>query len=263
MRLRSAARAVAAGAALAAVGAGAEPAPELAQERVARIDAALQPLNPLRGDASPKAAVLWGDIRQDVPTGALIEFAAGFSSPPHIHNVAYRAVVVRGEVHNDDPSAAVMWMGPGSYWTQPAGEAHVTSASAAGPSLAFLEIMSGPYLVAPAAEAFDSGERPINMAARNVVWLEAADVAWLRAETVGAGEAAAAAPRVAFLWGRPAEGARNGSFLELPSGFAGILAGGAGWLRAVLIRGRARASARRRTGGDACAGRLFRRARRA
>ena len=47
----------------------------------------LQPLNPARGDASPRAGVLWGDIRKDVPSGALIVFAEGFSSPPHIHNI--------------------------------------------------------------------------------------------------------------------------------------------------------------------------------
>ena len=52
----------------------------------------------------------------------------GFSSPPHIHNVTYRAMVIKGLVHNDDPEAENMWMPPGSFWTQPAGEAHITSA---------------------------------------------------------------------------------------------------------------------------------------
>ena len=76
------AMAVASGAALA----------EQSVEVVARPEVKLQPLNPLRGDASPKAGVLWGDIKKDLSTGTLIEFADGFCSPPHIHNITYRAV---------------------------------------------------------------------------------------------------------------------------------------------------------------------------
>ena len=55
-----------------------------------------------------------------------------------------------------------MWMGPGSYWSQPAGETHITSAKGS-PTTAFLEILDGPYLVRAANEAFDSGERPVNV----------------------------------------------------------------------------------------------------
>ena len=79
------------------------------------------PLNPARGDASPQAGVLWGDIREDVPSGVLLKFAEGFSSPPHIHNITYRAGVISGEIHNDDPDAANMWMGPGTFGPSPLG----------------------------------------------------------------------------------------------------------------------------------------------
>lgn len=48
------------------------------------------PLNPARGDASPQAGVLWGDIRENVPSGAFLRFAEGFSSPPHIHTPTVR-----------------------------------------------------------------------------------------------------------------------------------------------------------------------------
>ncbi|MEM9052957.1 MAG: DUF4437 domain-containing protein, partial [Bacteroidota bacterium] len=87
-----------------------------------------QKLNPARGDASPQAGTLWGDRKGEVSTGFLAKFVDGFSSPPHIHNVTYRAVVISGLVHNDDPEAENMWMPPGSFWTQPAGETHITSA---------------------------------------------------------------------------------------------------------------------------------------
>ena len=62
-------------------------------------------LNPARGDKSPKAATLWGDRKGSVPTGFLVKFMDGFSSPPHIHNVSYCGVVISGLIHNDDPNA--------------------------------------------------------------------------------------------------------------------------------------------------------------
>ncbi len=78
-------------------------------------------LNPARGDQSPQSATIWGDRKGTEATGFLAKFVDGFSSPPHIHNVSYRAIVLQGLVHNDDPNAALMWMPPGSFWTQPAG----------------------------------------------------------------------------------------------------------------------------------------------
>ena len=67
-------------------------------------------LNPARGDKSPQAGTLWGDRKGPVPTGFLAKFVDGFSSPPHIHNATYRAVVISGSIHNDDPEAVDMWM---------------------------------------------------------------------------------------------------------------------------------------------------------
>lgn len=132
-----------------------------------RADVPWEQLNPARGDKSPKAGTLWGDRKADVATGFLAEFVDGFSSPPHIHNVSYRAVVIEGLVHNDDPQAANMWMPVGSYWTQPKGEAHITSAQGSK-IVAYVEIEAGPYLVRPLDQAFDSGERPVNVDASNL-----------------------------------------------------------------------------------------------
>ncbi|NND00731.1 MAG: DUF4437 domain-containing protein, partial [Gammaproteobacteria bacterium] len=111
-------------------------------------DVKWEPLNPARGDQSPKAGTLWGDRKAAVPTGFLADFADGFSSPPHIHNATYRAVVISGSVHNDDPSATPMWMPAGSFWTQPKGESHITAAKGAR-NIALVEIDQGPYLVQP------------------------------------------------------------------------------------------------------------------
>ena len=70
-------------------------------------------LNPLRGEASPRAADLWGDLTKDMATGMSVKFNKGFSSPPHIHNITYRGVVIEGLMHNDDPSAEKMWLPTG------------------------------------------------------------------------------------------------------------------------------------------------------
>jgi hypothetical protein len=119
-------------------------------------------LNPARGEKSPQAGTLWGDREGTVPTGFLARFVDGFSLPPHTHSVTYRAVVISGGIHNDDPDAAEMWMPAGSFWTQPKGEVHITAARG-DTNVALVEIDRGPYHVLPAEEAFDSGERPINV----------------------------------------------------------------------------------------------------
>lgn len=203
-------------------------------EVIPRSEVKFQPLNPARGDSSPKAGVLWGDIKKNVASGAIIEFVDGFSSPPHIHNITYRAVVISGKVHNDDPKAEKMWMEPGSFWTQPAGEIHITAAKAGENAVAFLEIFEGPYLVRPASQSFVSTEQPVNIASDNVVWLNAADIGWLNSKDTPPQSDGA---KVAFLWGDVNNDTQNGTFLELPKGYAGTLRGNDAWLRAVLIQG--------------------------
>lgn len=206
-------------------------------EVVLRSELNFVPLNPARGDAAPQAGVLWGDIRMNVPSGVMLKFAAGFSSPPHIHNITYRAVVISGALYNGDENAAKKWMGPGSFWTQPAGESHITAASRNSGAIAFLEILEGPYLVQASKLAFDNGERPLNLEARNVVWLDGSDVTWV---DIGEQGTAAEGPSMAFLWGKPENQQKNGSFLRLPAGFSGgILKGNGSQLRAVVISGQA------------------------
>ncbi len=194
-------------------------------------DVNYQPLNPARGDASPQAGVLWGDIRENVPSGVLLKFAPGFASPPHIHNITYRAVVISGEVHNDDPKAANMWMGPGAFWTQPAGEVHITSARPGAGATAFLEILEGPYLVQPGNQVFDHGERPLNLAPSNMVWMEAQDLTWIETQHTENG------PKVAWLWGEVSADGISGSFVKLPVGYAGQISTTNGDLKAVVIKG--------------------------
>ncbi len=190
-------------------------------------------LNPKRGDLAPKAGTLWGDRKGTEPTGFLLKPTDGFESPPHIHNVSYRGIVIKGVIHNDDPDAENMWMPEGSFWTQPKGEVHITAAKGTD-SLAYIEIEKGPYLVLPKEEAFDSGERPVNVDKSNIVWLDASDITWVDQP----GESASAnGPKVAFLWGNTQDGQLNGTFVKLPAGFTGKLRSHGSTFRAVVIQG--------------------------
>ena len=184
-----------------------------------------EPLNPARGAKSPKAGTLWGDRKGSVPTGFLVKFVDGFSSPPHIHNVSYRGVVISGLIHNDDPDAAEMWMPTGSFWTQPKGGEHVTAAKGST-NVAYIEIEQGPYLVLPAEKAFDSGERPVNVDASSIVWVDQPGM-----------PVSANGPKIAFLWGNPQAGQLNGTLVKLPVRFRGKIHGQGSTFRAVVIKG--------------------------
>lgn len=202
------------------------------------------PLNPARGDASPRAGTLWGDRSGSGPTGFLVEFAEGFSSPPHIHNVSYRGVVISGLIHNDDPDSAPMWMPPGSFWTQPAGEIHITAAEGSH-NLAYIEIEKGPYLVRPKEKAFDNGERPVNVDASNIVWLDASNSTWISQSGISA---SAGGPQIAFLWGSPQDDHLSGALVKLPVGFSGKLESRGASFRAVVIQGLLQYQAAGKTG---------------
>jgi Domain of unknown function (DUF4437) len=177
------------------------------------------PLNPARGDKSPKAGTLWGDRSADVATGFLVQFNDGFSSPPHVHNVSYRGIVLSGLVHNDDPNAAKMWMPPGSYWTQPKGESHITAAKGSM-NMAYIEIDEGPYLVRPIDQAFDSGERPINVDPSNIVWLDSID-----------------GTQIAHLWGIHKAGQPRGTLFKFPKLFNGKISTSSLRTKGIVIQG--------------------------
>ncbi|MCO7187512.1 DUF4437 domain-containing protein [Pseudoalteromonas sp. XMcav2-N-2] len=180
-------------------------------------------LNPARGDKSPRAANLWGDRTDSGATGMLVRFEPGFSSPPHIHNVSYRGIVIEGSLHNDDPTAKAMWMPSGSFWTQPAGEDHITSASAPA-NMIYLEIDSGPYLVKPSAQQFDNGERPVNLHYDNLTWLDQSTSAQLSGNGI----------EMANLWQRSS---LSGVLLRLPANTKMTLSSEGTEFKAVVIQG--------------------------
>jgi len=191
-------------------------------------------LNPARGDKSPRAGTLWGNRTNEGASGFLVKFVDGFSSPPHIHNVTYRGVVISGLVHNDDPKAKNMWLPAGSFWTQPAGEAHITAAQGDN-NIAYIEIENGPYLVKPESEAFDNGERPVNVDKTNLVWLDASNIKWIDDQNSGV--------QTAFLWGNPQGEQLSGRFIKLPKEFGGHITTESNDFRAIIIQGQLQYSA--------------------
>ncbi|MEM7230233.1 MAG: DUF4437 domain-containing protein [Planctomycetota bacterium] len=197
-------------------------------------DAQWGALNPLRGNAGPRAADLWGDRTSTDATGFLVRFAEGFSSPPHIHNTTYRGIVIEGEVHNDDPQAEELWMPEGSYWTQPAGEVHITSAQGDG-RVAYIEIQNGPYLVMPPEEATDNGERAINVHAANMIWLDASTTNRI---TMPADMQPADGPKLTFLWGDPQDDQASGAMVAVPAGLTCTIHSDDPSLGMVVIKGR-------------------------
>lgn len=184
-------------------------------------------LNPARGDQSPRAATLWGNRNDRVATGFLAEFKKGFSSPPHIHNVTYRAVVISGLIHNDDPLADTLWMPTASFWTQPKGEAHITAAKDSY-NLAYVEIDEGPYLVKPINDKYYSGEHPLNISAQNLVWLDHRNSNLIDSTQLSS------MAEIAFLWATQTD---KGYLIKLKKGFHGQINSLGENFHAVLIAG--------------------------
>lgn len=183
-------------------------------------------LNPLRGAKSPGAAELWGDRTKNNATGMLVRFKKGFSSPPHIHNISYRGIVIKGLIHNADPNAEHLWMPSTSYWTQPAGGNHITAANG-DENLIYLEIDSGPYLVKPSEKQFNNQEFPLNLHADNLVWQSADELTALKTRQ---------AMLLAPLW-QSNNGKTKGQLLKLPADFIGYGHVMSEEFKAVIIQG--------------------------
>ncbi len=189
-------------------------------------DVKWEALNPLRGDKSPKAGTLWGKRKGPVPSGFLVKFIDGFSSPPHIHPVTYRGVVISGEVHNDDPKAEKLWLPSGTFWTQPAGDVHITAAKGET-NVAYIEIEKGPYLVLPSKEAFEGDEQP--------VWMKPADMAW--ANVSGATDSSGTV-QVATLPGNPHDETLKRVLVKLAAGAHVAIKSRGASVHAAVIQGR-------------------------
>jgi len=94
--------------------------------------------------------------------------------------------------------------------------------------MAFLDIQEGPYLVKPTSEAFDNGERPVNVDKTNLVWLNACDIDWVTEKSN---------VETTFLWGSHEKNQLRAILLKLPAGFKGKIKNLSPNFRAVVISG--------------------------
>ncbi|MCG8578615.1 MAG: DUF4437 domain-containing protein [Bacteroidales bacterium] len=183
------------------------------------------PLNPARGDKAPQAGAIYGNIRDTVATGYIGKFKDGFSSPTHIHNVTYRAIVMNGDLHNADENAPKMWMPTGSAWIQPKGQLHITAAQGEN-AMAYIEIDSGPYLVWPVYKNFQSDGKPINIHASNMIYL-GKNESKLIDDNCDA--------QIAFTWKK--KNGENGYLLKLPEEFKGKIHSKGSIFYGIIING--------------------------
>ncbi|MBA3500672.1 MAG: DUF4437 domain-containing protein, partial [Deltaproteobacteria bacterium] len=94
-------------------------------------------LMPDMKDKSPMIADVWGDSASGA-FGRHWKLPAGFATPAHTHASDYHGVVIKGTVMNHTPDdKAPKEMGPGSYWMQPSGLAHVTACKAGSECLMY------------------------------------------------------------------------------------------------------------------------------
>lgn len=86
---------------------------------------------------------LFGDWQAE-RHGKLVRFDPGVMSPMHTHSAGFHAIVISGVVMNphlgeEDPPR----MGPGTYWSTPAGAVHATGCVSEEPCLLYAHMDAG------------------------------------------------------------------------------------------------------------------------
>ena len=104
------------------------------------------PLNPEQPEG-PSWVVLEGDPTQGAFT-MMAKLGAGFETPLHKHPSGFTGVVISGEVSHGASKDAVKVIGPGTLWTEPANEAHVTGC-VGDEDCVFVGRMDGPMAMTP------------------------------------------------------------------------------------------------------------------
>ena len=67
--------------------------------------------------------VVWGNPKEGA-SGVLLKFPAGADAGWHYHTATYHGIVVRGNATHTVKGAAPQTGGPGTVWSQPAGQVH-------------------------------------------------------------------------------------------------------------------------------------------
>jgi len=93
------------------------------------VDSGFAPYGPRRPDDHSGRDIMVSNAYGNVtmgPHATITKFPKGFRSVLHSHTGDYYAVVITGVMSNYRPGQTPKHLGPGSYWFQKGGEAHIT-----------------------------------------------------------------------------------------------------------------------------------------
>jgi quercetin dioxygenase-like cupin family protein len=137
------------------------PAPAPASSVTMVADTKWMPVNPEKPEG-PQMAVITGNPKEGA-FSALVKFPAGAATPLHSHPANFTGVVVSGTVQNGRSAEDNTEMGPGTLWSEPAGEVHFTGCTEETDCI-FVGHMDGPMGMTP-AEAAAEGELNLKVTA--------------------------------------------------------------------------------------------------
>jgi len=80
--------------------------------------------------------VVWGNPKEG-PSGVLFKFPAGTGAGWHYHTAAYQGIVITGKATHTVKGAAPQTGGPGSVWSQLAGQVHDDKCEEGGDCIEF------------------------------------------------------------------------------------------------------------------------------
>ncbi len=118
------------------------------------------PLMPDMADG-PQIAFVQGDAKAKGNVSFFLKLANGFNSGIHTHNSDYQAVVVSGIATNQlagEADDTAKQMGPGSWWTEPAKEAHFNRCVSADGCVLFVAV-NGPFSFVPVKDGKATGAK--------------------------------------------------------------------------------------------------------
>jgi quercetin dioxygenase-like cupin family protein len=94
-----------------------------------------KPVDPSKPDGV-QMFVVWGNPREGA-SGLLLKFPAGADAGWHSHSAAYHGIVIQGSATHTVKGAAPQTGGPGSVWSQPAGQVHNDKCEKGGDCIEF------------------------------------------------------------------------------------------------------------------------------
>lgn len=174
-----------------------------------------------------QTAKLWGD-RTKGAAGVLVKVPGGWKSEVHAYTGDQHVILISGRwVHEieEDGAGADRVLSPGSYWEEPAGEAHQDRCE---PGAECIVLVYAPEKVAPVPAGADTRAATHTKRPPGII-RPASDLKWVR-------QSPDVPLMLASLWGHRDEG-HFGELVKMPSGFNSGLHAHTGNYYGVLLSG--------------------------